>query len=71
MTSRNQTLAPGAIPDPDTTPTLDVTTTAQLLGVSRELAYRGVRAGDIPSIRVGGRIRVPTAALLRMLERDE
>lgn len=40
---------------------------AKVLGIGRNLAYEGVRAGDIPSIKIGGRTLVPKSALERML----
>jgi excisionase family DNA binding protein len=52
-------------------PTMSVMEAAGLLGVSREAAYDGVRRGDIPSIRVGRAIRVPTAKLAAMLGIDQ
>jgi excisionase family DNA binding protein len=55
------------LPDPETTPTVSVTETAGYLGISRGSAYAGVRRGEIPSIRVGHCIRVPTAGLRRLL----
>ena len=41
--------------------------TAQMLGISRAAAYQAAARGDIPTIRVGGRILVPRAALKRLL----
>lgn len=41
--------------------------TAGLLGISRGSAYEQVRLGNIPSIRLGGRIVVPRAALDKLL----
>jgi len=41
---------------------------AAMLRVSRGSAYQGVQRSQIPSIRVGKRILIPKAALLRMLE---
>jgi len=48
----------------------------EVFGVSRASAYEGVRTGEIPSIRIGRRILVPTAAVRSMLgiesrERDD
>jgi excisionase family DNA binding protein len=40
---------------------------AQLLGISRSFAYEAVQRGEIPSMRIGGRILVPKAALERFL----
>jgi excisionase family DNA binding protein len=47
--------------------TATVPETARLLGVSRMTAYAAVRAGVIPSIRIGRRVLVPLAALDRLL----
>jgi len=59
------------IPDPATRPTLTVTEAGSLLGIGRNAAYDGVRSGEIPSIRVGRRFLVPTAALRRLLGFDQ
>jgi excisionase family DNA binding protein len=48
---------------------LSVPETAKLLGISRPTAYAAVRSGQIPSIRIGSRIIVPRAALMKLLER--
>ena len=40
---------------------------ARILGIGKNLAYDAVARGEIPSIRVGGRILVPVAALDQML----
>ena len=37
------------------------------LGLSRQSVYAAARRGDIPTIRIGGRILVPVAALNRLL----
>jgi excisionase family DNA binding protein len=47
--------------------TLSVTQAAEKLGVSRNLAYEAIKAGQIPHIRIGRRILVPEAALERLL----
>lgn len=41
--------------------------TARILGLGRNATYRGIASGEIPSIRVGGRILVPRQQLLKML----
>lgn len=51
----------------DLPPTLTVEQTAEVLGLSRQSAYEGVKRGEIPSIRVGRRLIVPTAQLMRLL----
>jgi excisionase family DNA binding protein len=40
----------------------------QALGLSRNATYEAARRGEIPTIRFGRLIKVPTAALRRMLE---
>ena len=48
--------------------TLTVKETAELLGISRGLAFQAVARGDIPSIRIGRRILVPVARLRTLLQ---
>jgi len=55
------------VPDATERPTLTVDETGEVMGISRNSAYKAVRDGTIPSIRIGNRILVPTAALRRML----
>jgi excisionase family DNA binding protein len=40
----------------------------QALGLSRNATYDAAKRGEIPTIRFGKLIKVPTAALRRMLE---
>lgn len=47
--------------------TYSVATAAEVLGISRALAYELVRSGDIPSLKLGRRVVVPCAALIEML----
>ena len=47
----------------DERPTLSVAETADLLGISRWLVQQAVRAGALPSVRVGRRILIPRARL--------
>jgi excisionase family DNA binding protein len=58
------------VPDPAIEPTVTVERAAELLGISRGQGYEGVRTGDIPSLRVGHRILIPTAAIRRLLQLD-
>lgn len=58
---------PRDIPDPQTTPTITVPEAAAILGIGRDTAYQAVRTGDLPAIHFGGAIRIPTAALQRLL----
>ena len=57
--------------DDDLPPILTVEQTAKVLGISRGLAFTAVRAGDIPSIRIGRRILVPRDRLRQMLGLDD
>lgn len=47
--------------------TLTVEQAAQVLGVGRSAAYAAVRAGEIPSVRIGRRVLIPRAGLARLL----
>lgn len=51
--------------------TLTIEQAGRLLGLSRSAAYRAAARGDIPVIRIGRRLLVPTAKLLAMLGMDE
>jgi excisionase family DNA binding protein len=46
---------------------LKVEQASVLMGISRSAAYRAVAAGDLPSVRFGCRLYVPTARLLELL----
>jgi excisionase family DNA binding protein len=50
---------------------VSVETASKALGVSRNHAYAAVRSGEIPSVRIGSRVNVPTAHLRRVLRIDE
>lgn len=50
-----------------TSATVDVVLAGRVLGIGKNAAYRAREAGDIPSIKVGGQYRVPTAKLREML----
>jgi excisionase family DNA binding protein len=47
--------------------TITVTEAADILGISRRSAYRAAAAGQIPVIKIGRRLLVPTARLLTLL----
>jgi excisionase family DNA binding protein len=51
-------------------PTMQVDAVAKALGLSRAAAYNAIQTGEIPSLRIGRRIVVPTAAVRRMLQLD-
>lgn len=48
-------------------PTLSVERAGRLLGLSRTSAYRAVERGELPTIRLAGRMHVPTARLFELL----
>ena len=48
--------------------TMTVEEAAKRLGIGRNTAYDAVRAGQIPSVKIGKRYLIPRAALERLLE---
>jgi excisionase family DNA binding protein len=55
-------------PTPEQRPTLNLwPETGQILNLSKASVYAAAERGEIPTIRVGRRLLVPTAALRRML----
>ena len=55
--------------DPNTCKTMSVPEWGkQYLGLGRNAAYDAVKRGDIPTIRIGRKIRVPVIAAEKMLE---
>lgn len=48
-------------------PTVTVEQAGQMLGISRRSAYRAAARGDLPTLRLGRRLIVPTARLLELL----
>lgn len=48
-------------------PTITVVQAAALLGIGRNAAYRAAATGQLPVVRLGGRILVLTAPLRRLL----
>jgi excisionase family DNA binding protein len=47
--------------------TVSVPEAAELLGVSRGVAYEAARSGQLPVVRIGRRLLVPRARLLELL----
>jgi excisionase family DNA binding protein len=58
------------VPEATNQPTMQVDDVAKALGLSRAAAYNGVQTGEIPSIRIGRRIVVPTAWVRRAVMLD-
>lgn len=50
--------------------TIGVEDAGRLLGMCRTSAYRAAQRGEIPTIRLNGRLHVPTARLLALLGHD-
>jgi excisionase family DNA binding protein len=50
--------------------TLTVSEAAALLGISRAFAYELVARDELPAIRLGRRILVPTRRLLRLVQEN-
>jgi excisionase family DNA binding protein len=48
--------------------TLTVPEAGRRLGLSRNGAYEAAARGDLPTVRIGGRIFVPTRAIEAMLD---
>jgi excisionase family DNA binding protein len=51
----------------DLPPLLSVEQACELLGVSRSAGYRAAVSDDLPTLRWGRRLYVPTARLLELL----
>lgn len=54
---------PIVLPDPKERPTLTVDAAADILGVDRKTVYAAINSGELPCLRVGRRILIPTAWL--------
>lgn len=54
---------PIVLPDPKERPTLTVDAAANILGVDRKTVYAAINSGELPCLRVGRRILIPTAWL--------
>ena len=48
-------------------PTIAIEEAGRLLGLSRTSAYRAAQRGELPTIRLNGRLHVPTARLRALL----
>lgn len=51
--------------------TCSIDEAASILNIARSTAYAAARDGSLPTLRVAGRILVPTAKLLAMLGLEE
>jgi excisionase family DNA binding protein len=48
--------------------TYSIARAGELLGLGKNATYNAAHRGEIPTIKIGGRLLVPRAALDRMLE---
>ena len=66
------TAAPGQAPSTldDSRLTYTLAEAASRLGISTSLAYEAAHRGELPVCRIGRRMVVPRAALLRLLGQD-
>lgn len=63
--------APLRLPDPEEQPTMPVPEAGRIAyNLGRDASYAAAARGDLPTIRVGRKLRVPTAALRRLLGLD-
>ena len=58
------------VPNAETHPVLSVKETATMLRINEKTTYAAIARGEIPSIKFGARVLVPTAALRKMLGLD-
>jgi excisionase family DNA binding protein len=49
----------------------DVPEAGALLGLSRNASYEAAKRGQLPTIKVGKLLKVPKAALMKLLEQAE
>lgn len=49
-------------------PTLTVAEAAQVLGIGKNTAYEAIKRNELPHLRIGGRVLIPTARLFALLE---
>jgi excisionase family DNA binding protein len=49
-------------------PTVSVPDAARLLGVGRSTVYTAVKSGEVPAIRVGNRVRIPSRWVRQVLQ---
>ena len=60
--------APAEAPVGEERLTYTLNEAARRLGISRALAYEAANRGELPVCRIGRRMLIPRAALLRLLE---
>ena len=70
---RRSQARPGVIPDAERQPVMTADEVFAELGIDRATGYKAIRDGTFPLhiVRIGRLIRIPTAAVRRLLEIDE
>jgi excisionase family DNA binding protein len=59
------------VPMPEEQPTMTIEEAAAFLGLGRSSAYEAARRGELPTLRFGRALRVPTARLRVLLGLDQ
>lgn len=71
MSTTDTTTPRPTVPDPREVPVIPLwPDTGQILGLGRAATYASAKRGEIPTLPLSGKLRVPTAALRRMLGLD-
>ena len=52
-------------------PSISVELAGKALGIQRSSAYAAVKSGELPHIKIGRRIAIPTSVIRRMLQIEE
>lgn len=55
------------LPDPEAEPWLSIPAAGAIFGLGRAASYEAARRGDLPTVKLAGRLRVPTARLRALL----
>lgn len=55
------------IPDPRQEPILSIRRAAEVMGEGQKAVRKAAAAGQIPSLRIGRYVRIPTAPLLQLM----
>jgi excisionase family DNA binding protein len=50
--------------------TLTIEEAAKVLGIGRQTAYAAAKSGDLPAVRIGGRLVVPRVRLAELRGED-
>lgn len=70
MTASAEPAAPATFPDPQHQPVMTVPDFARWLGMSDDSAYAAAKRGEIPTVKIGRLLFVPTAAARALVGLD-